>query len=259
MTCHPHHELARYGVKRLKRIVGYVKNGGPGYETLFGGMVWRLEFRSYLTKQQIMDRICSCGIFQYVETKFGASWERLITAIALDKGALEGFYNLLGMNDPFKTIEEGMRILQRVTNKLSNIYEFPNDPPHPVSRKKTNDLRLNAIFKKNIFGQEPINIARQISSFKEVVQDPFIRLIFWSCYTPGTGTFTISVSNLDQLIDLEDCCPICLEGFVQGYSGIRLHPCKHVFHPVCIQNLILRAMDNRITCPICRTEVTNLG
>jgi hypothetical protein len=155
-------------------------------------------------------------------------------------------------------IEEGMLILHKLVNKLSNVYIFNGDPMHPVSRRKMNDIRLNCLFKKKMFGREALTIAKSVSSFKDAINDPYIRTIFWSNYTPGTGLFSISVSNLEQLSDVDDCCSICLESFSIEVPGIKLHPCGHVFHATCIQDLILNMSSLDVHCPLCRSKVEEL-
>jgi hypothetical protein len=38
-----------------------------------------------------------------------------------------------------------MMLIHQIVNRLSVVYEFPSDPNHPVSRKRMNDIRLNAL------------------------------------------------------------------------------------------------------------------
>jgi hypothetical protein len=262
----PHMEISKYGPKRLRRMARYLKNGGMGYESLFGDRGWRIDYSLNTPKQILVDRISNCGAFQFIGEKFQRSWEALLVRLATDQLTFMGMCSLFGMEQELSkltnnniSIEESMSILQRVVNKLSIIYTFPGDPFHPVSKKRMNDMRLNALFKKNIFGKEPLALAQSVSSFKDAVSDPAIREIFWSCYVPGMGMFNISFANLDQIIQDEDCCPICMEEFTNTLPGIRLQPCSHIFHPRCIQHLILSIHEKDVTCPICRGVVNDLG
>jgi hypothetical protein len=262
----PYLEISKYGPKRLRRMARYLKNGGLGYESLFGNRGWRIDYNLNTPKQILVDRISNCGAFQFIGEKFQMSWEALLVRLATDKSTFMGICSLFGMDQEITkitnnntSVEERMSILQRVVNKLSIIYTFPGDPYHPVSKKRMNDMRLNALFQKKIFGKEPLALAQTVSSFKVAVTDPALREIFWSCYVPGTGMFNISFTNLDQIIQDEDCCPICMEEFTDILPGIRLQPCSHIFHPRCIQHLILSIHEKDVICPMCRGVVNDLG
>jgi hypothetical protein len=262
----PHMEISKYGIKRLRRISRYLKNGGVGYESLFGDRGWRLDYSLNTPKPVLVDRISQCGAFQFVGEKFQYSWEAVLVRLATDSSTLSGVCLLFGMEkelskitNPGTSAEEKMNVLQRAVNKLSIIYTFPGDPFHPISRKRMNDMRLNALFQKKIFGREPLALARGVTTFHDAVSDPAIREIFWSCYVPGTGLFNISFSNLDQLSGSDDCCSICMEEFTDSYPGIKLQPCTHFFHPKCIQQLILSIHEKDVLCPLCRTIVNDLG
>jgi hypothetical protein len=262
----PHLEISKYGIKRLRRISRYLKNGGMGYESLFGDQGWRMDYSLNTPKQVLVDRISQCGAFQFIYEKFQHSWETILVRLATDLSTLIGTCSLFGMDQDISklsnsgaNIEERMNVLQRIVNKLSVIYTFPGDPFHPVSRKRMNDIRLNALFKKKIFGREPLALAQGVTTFHDAVSDPSVREIFWSCYVPGTGLFNISFSNLEQLSAIEDCCSICMEEFTDTYPGIRLRPCTHIFHPRCIQQLILSIHERDVLCPLCRKTVEDLG
>jgi len=267
--CTPYNEITRYGQRRLRKIARFLKHGGPGYEALFGEETsWRLDYGPSTPKQVLVDRISNSGAFQHVSYQFQHSWERMLAAVVIDKNVLVGLCSLFGMEGEVAkltvpegqvSVEDSIGVLQKVVNKLSIIYTFPGDPSHPVSRKRMNDIRLNALFRRNIFGTEPLNIARAVGSFKDAMSDPVLRTVFWSCYVPGTGRFTISVSNLDQITDIDDCCSICMDDFSIEQPGICLNPCQHIFHPRCIQALILSIGDSPITCPLCRSKVDDLG
>lgn len=51
-------------------------------------------------------------------------------------------------------------------------------------------------------------------------------------------------------------CPICLDDFVVGETEVRELPCKHIFHPECI-DLFLR--DNSSLCPMCKKSALPPG
>jgi hypothetical protein len=47
-----------------------------------------------------------------------------------------------------------------------------------------------------------------------------------------------------------DCCPICLCEYEEG-ENVRALPCKHVFHPDCVDTWLKR----NATCPACRQSI----
>lgn len=51
-------------------------------------------------------------------------------------------------------------------------------------------------------------------------------------------------------------CPVCLDDFVHGVTRVRELPCKHIFHPECI-DLYLR--DTSALCPMCKLSALPLG
>ncbi|KAK5080563.1 hypothetical protein LTR05_008506 [Lithohypha guttulata] len=51
-------------------------------------------------------------------------------------------------------------------------------------------------------------------------------------------------------------CAICLEDFIVGETMVRELPCKHIFHPECI-DLFLR--DNSSLCPMCKKSALPAG
>lgn len=51
-------------------------------------------------------------------------------------------------------------------------------------------------------------------------------------------------------------CPICLDDFSPNESEVRQLPCRHIFHPECI-DLFLR--DNSSLCPMCKVSALPQG
>jgi hypothetical protein len=48
-----------------------------------------------------------------------------------------------------------------------------------------------------------------------------------------------------------ECCPICFGEYDSASVAVRQLPCRHYFHPECIDAWLVR--DN--TCPLCKSLV----
>lgn len=55
--------------------------------------------------------------------------------------------------------------------------------------------------------------------------------------------------------DIDDKCPICLDGFKLGRT-VHKTVCGHHFHPRCLQYFVCKVGPN--ACPVCRTPVQPL-
>ncbi|KAF2139967.1 uncharacterized protein K452DRAFT_327886 [Aplosporella prunicola CBS 121167] len=51
-------------------------------------------------------------------------------------------------------------------------------------------------------------------------------------------------------------CAICLDDFVAGETSVRELPCRHIYHPECIDSFL---RDNSSLCPLCKTTVLPKG
>ncbi|KAI0380507.1 hypothetical protein F5Y04DRAFT_99732 [Hypomontagnella monticulosa] len=51
--------------------------------------------------------------------------------------------------------------------------------------------------------------------------------------------------------DVQESCPTCTEDFLDN-DNVRLLPCKHIFHPRCIDTWFKRGA---YTCPLCRFDL----
>lgn len=51
-------------------------------------------------------------------------------------------------------------------------------------------------------------------------------------------------------------CPICLDDFESNETQVRELPCRHIFHPDCIDTFLLR---NSSLCPMCKQSVLPKG
>lgn len=67
---------------------------------------------------------------------------------------------------------------------------------------------------------------------------------------------TKAIPHQPQASFSQTTCPICLDDFVGGETEVRELPCKHIFHPECI-DLFLR--DNSSLCPMCKKSALPPG
>jgi hypothetical protein len=51
-------------------------------------------------------------------------------------------------------------------------------------------------------------------------------------------------------------CPICLDDFEPGETQVRELPCRHIYHPECIDPFLLRTSS---LCPMCKESVLPRG
>ncbi|KAJ4404525.1 hypothetical protein N0V91_005869 [Didymella pomorum] len=51
-------------------------------------------------------------------------------------------------------------------------------------------------------------------------------------------------------------CPICIDDFEANETQVRELPCRHIFHPECIDTFLLR---NSSLCPMCKQSVLPAG
>ncbi|OMP82563.1 putative RING finger membrane protein [Diplodia seriata] len=51
-------------------------------------------------------------------------------------------------------------------------------------------------------------------------------------------------------------CAICLDDFIDKETTVRELPCKHIYHPECIDNFL---RDNSSLCPLCKKTVLPRG
>lgn len=73
---------------------------------------------------------------------------------------------------------------------------------------------------------------------------------------PSSPKSSKRVSTQPQTSFSQTVCPICLDDFVAGETEVRELPCKHIFHPECI-DLFLR--DNSSLCPMCKKSALPPG
>lgn len=220
---------------------------------MFGDEIFPLNFTTFDEKSTLVEKICRSGIVYRVAARCDFSWDELIREMVCSKKILHAYCGLFGMETESLT----QRLLQKVSDNLSTIFIFPGDPPARRSRKQNNDIRLNTYSETRLFGAEESLLT--IPDFQTTLDDPRVRRNFWGIYTPGTGRFAVSTSNLDHLIDEEEYCPICLYPFVATAPGIKLLPCAHAIHVSCARMLFLTGGDLPVICPLCRARVVDLG
>ncbi|KEF51885.1 uncharacterized protein A1O9_11874 [Exophiala aquamarina CBS 119918] len=77
-------------------------------------------------------------------------------------------------------------------------------------------------------------------------------------YTSGSegAPATANEAPVRQVLFPQPTCPICLDNFIHNESTIRELPCRHIFHPRCID---LFLSGNSSLCPMCKRSAFPRG
>lgn len=70
-----------------------------------------------------------------------------------------------------------------------------------------------------------------------------------------SGSTVPASSTSDRTVWGEKHCPICLEDFIPHETTVRSLPCRHIYHPECIDKFLL---DRSSLCPVCKARVAPL-
>ena len=65
-----------------------------------------------------------------------------------------------------------------------------------------------------------------------------------------------TVSTTNNATFSQPTCPICIDDFEPNETQVRELPCRHIFHPDCIDTFLLR---NSSLCPMCKQSVLPAG
>lgn len=65
-----------------------------------------------------------------------------------------------------------------------------------------------------------------------------------------------TVSTTNNATFSQPTCPICIDDFEPNETQVRELPCRHIFHPECIDTFLLR---NSSLCPMCKQSVLPAG
>ncbi|KAF2435939.1 hypothetical protein EJ08DRAFT_295542 [Tothia fuscella] len=76
-----------------------------------------------------------------------------------------------------------------------------------------------------------------------------------SLASPVSDTFSQSQTSTTQHF-LQPTCAICLDDFISNNSMVRELPCRHIFHPECIDPFM---RENSSLCPMCKKTVLPKG
>ncbi|KAL9620423.1 MAG: hypothetical protein Q9160_005008 [Pyrenula sp. 1 TL-2023] len=74
---------------------------------------------------------------------------------------------------------------------------------------------------------------------------------------PTLATASSATQNpATQLSFSQSTCAICLDDFVDGETAVRELPCRHVFHPECVDGFL---QNTSSLCPMCKKSVLPVG
>ncbi|KAH6643087.1 hypothetical protein C7974DRAFT_116962 [Boeremia exigua] len=65
-----------------------------------------------------------------------------------------------------------------------------------------------------------------------------------------------TASTINSVSFSQPTCPICIDDFESNETQVRELPCRHIFHPDCIDTFLLR---NSSLCPMCKQSVLPTG
>ena len=70
-----------------------------------------------------------------------------------------------------------------------------------------------------------------------------------------SGSVVPASSTSNRTVWGQENCPICLEDFIPHETTVRSLPCRHIYHPQCIDKFLL---DSSSLCPVCKARVAPL-
>lgn len=73
---------------------------------------------------------------------------------------------------------------------------------------------------------------------------------------PSAPSATSSANTSIPSAFSQPTCPICLDDFEPNETQVRELPCRHIFHPDCIDTFLL---SNSSLCPMCKKSVLPAG
>ena len=83
---------------------------------------------------------------------------------------------------------------------------------------------------------------------KSTCSDDFVNPI---SHAPSQTNVSTSSAPDHNIFDQSQCV-ICLEDFISHKTTVRSLPCRHIYHPKCIDEFLL---DNSSLCPLCKARV----
>ncbi|KAF1851361.1 uncharacterized protein K460DRAFT_32187 [Cucurbitaria berberidis CBS 394.84] len=98
--------------------------------------------------------------------------------------------------------------------------------------------------------QVPPQVLNQPTSSVDSETGQKMSQLFRRSSVPAMSTIGMSTSFS------QPTCPICLDDFEPNETQVRELPCRHVFHPDCIDTFLLR---NSSLCPMCKQSVLPKG
>jgi hypothetical protein len=155
---------------------------------------------------------------------------------------------------------------------------------HFIQRRRRNDLRqrvINGEVNLESLGVKRLTVPREFmeklplytysagsqeaSHEKNLPQPPAqTHNLLSPTIDAGTGTKTVPLSRRSSApvptappndvssAFSQPTCPICLDDFESNETQVRELPCRHIFHPDCIDTFLI---SNSSLCPMCKESV----
>ena len=160
--------------------------------------------------------ITSC-VMHILQRRRRASLRRRVMAGEVNLEAI----GMKRINVPKSILNKMPLVVYKASAGTTDLPKLP--PPASVEGKDLTDLPNEAIVKIH---QIPVNVAES------------------------------SRKHEAEFVNSQQTCPICLDDFVDGETTIRELPCRHIFHPECVDGFLQKTSS---LCPMCKKSVLPPG
>lgn len=149
---------------------------------------------------------------------------------------------------------------------------------HIIQRRRRNALRqrvLNGEIDLEALGVKRLTVSQQVLDKMPIVTytagpdvekpaEPLATLDFAPGLDADTGSkpplarrlSAPTASHPSSAAFSQSTCPICIDDFEPNKTQVRELPCRHIFHPDCIDTFLLRSSS---LCPMCKQSVLPAG
>ncbi|KAF3002624.1 hypothetical protein E8E13_008974 [Curvularia kusanoi] len=137
---------------------------------------------------------------------------------------------------------------------------------HVIQRRRRNALRQrvqNGEIDLEALGVKRLTVSQQVLDKMPIVtytagpsdaEKSIVSTVPAGTETGASAAPTASTTSTTTFS--QPTCPICIDDFEPNETQVRELPCRHIFHPDCIDTFLLR---NSSLCPMCKQSVLPAG